>query len=249
MELTRCHGCLLVYWGRDFHVTNLNYTESDGKESMKTYTAKTLADAIAEAMLDLGLTSEADLNYRVTEEKKGLFGKKATIEVFELSDAIEYAQSYLVAAIAEFGITATTKASLSDDIIHIQIDTDHNSILIGKNGRTLQALNELTKLAVSSKFKRRFRILLDINEYKDSKYGKIVSMAKRTAREVIKSRVSATLDPMPADERRVVHNALSYLRNVKTESVGEGRHRAITIKYVERTAERRTEKKNENEDE
>ena len=192
---------------------------------MKTYSAKTIEEALAAAAQDLALPLE-EISYEVTDEKKGLFSKKVTIAVYELSDAIAYAEDYLVKGIATFGITATTKAVLSDDIIRISIDSDHNSILIGKNGKTLQALNELTKLAVSSKFKKRFRILLDINDYKDSKYEKLISIARRTAREVQKTKVSVTLEAMPADERRVIHNALNGMPNIKTESIGEGHHLA-----------------------
>ena len=198
---------------------------------MKRFTAKTLDDAIVLACQDYGILPD-QLNYSIIEEKKGLFAKKVEIEVYDLSDAIEFAQEYLVNAISTFGITATTKASLSDDIIKITINSDHNSILIGKNGRTLQALNELTKLAVSSRFKKRYRVLLDIADYKGDKYKRVIHMAKRTAYEVQKTHVDAELDPMTADERRVVHNALSIIRNISTESTGEGKKRHIVIKYV-----------------
>ena len=198
---------------------------------MKRFTAKTLDDAIVLACQDYGILPD-QLNYAIIEEKKGLFAKKVEIEVYDLSDAIEFAQEYLVNAISSFGITATTKASLSDDIIKITINSDHNSILIGKNGRTLQALNELTKLAVSSRFKKRYRVLLDIADYKGDKYKRVIHMAKRTAYDVQKTHVDAELDPMTADERRVVHNALSRIRNISTESTGEGKKRHIVIKYV-----------------
>lgn len=199
---------------------------------MKKYVAKTVDDAINLALQETGETKET-LVYKVVEEKKGLFIKRAEIEVYDLSDAIAYLEDYLVKAIAAFGITATTKTMIQDGIIHINIDSDHNSILIGKNGRTLQAFNELAKLAISSRFKKRFRVLLDINDYKDGKYNKVVSMAKHMAREVQKSHETITMDAMPADERRMIHNALSHMPHIRTESVGEGKHRQITIHYVE----------------
>ncbi|MBS6441683.1 MAG: KH domain-containing protein [Coprobacillus sp.] len=144
-----------------------------------------------------------------------------------------YLEDYLVKAIGEFNITATVKSHIEDEIIHVNIDSDHNSILIGKNGRTLQALNEIAKLAVSSKFKKKYRVLLDINDYKDGKYNKVVYMAKHMAREVQRSHETMTMEAMPADERRMIHNALSTMPHIRTESVGEGKHRQITIRYVE----------------
>ena len=199
---------------------------------MKTFSGKNIEEALEQASQQLNIATN-DLNYEVIEEKKGLFVKKVTINVFEISDVVTFTEQYLINAIATFGITATTKASLKEDIINISLNTDHNSILIGKNGQTLQALNELARVAVSHKFKKRYRILLDINEYKDNKYDKLVATAKRTAKEVQKTHIEVVLDSMPADERRVIHTALANMRNIKTESVGEGRHRAIKIKYVE----------------
>mgnify|MGYP002516335143 FL=1 len=199
---------------------------------MKKYVAKTLDDALALAAKETGEEKE-NLVYKVISEKKTLFTKKVEIEVYDLSDAVAYLEDYLVKAIGEFNITATVKSHIEDEIIHVNIDSDHNSILIGKNGRTLQALNEIAKLAVSSKFKKKYRVLLDINDYKDGKYNKVVYMAKHMAREVQRSHETMTMEAMPADERRMIHNALSTMPHIRTESVGEGKHRQITIRYVE----------------
>ncbi len=198
---------------------------------MKKYTTKTLEDALAQAEKDLNIPAN-DLSYKIVEEKAGLFSKKLVIEVYEVSDAIAFAEAYLVNAISKFGIDVKAKTEVKDEIIHITLDTPRNPILIGKNGVTLQALNELVRLATSSKFKKRFRILLDINDYKDAKYDKVVAIAKRIAKDVVRNKQDVTLDPMPADERRMVHNALTGMPNIKTESVGEGQHRAISIRYI-----------------
>lgn len=199
---------------------------------MKKYVAKTLDDALALVAKETGEEKE-NLVYKVISEKKTLFTKRVEIEVYDLSDAVAYLEDYLVKAIGEFNITATVKSHIEDEIIHVNIDSDHNSILIGKNGRTLQALNEIAKLAVSSKFKKKYRVLLDINDYKDGKYNKVVYMAKHMAREVQRSHETMTMEAMPADERRMIHNALSTMPHIRTESVGEGKHRQITIRYVE----------------
>lgn len=200
---------------------------------MKTYTAKTIEEAVKEASLDLGM-DEDELVFEVVEEKKGLISKKATIDVYEFTDVIEFAEGYIKSVIDSLGIGGVkTKTSLEDNIIRIEIDSDHNPILIGKNGVTLQALNEIVRLAVSGKFHHRYRVLLDIGDYKDAKYSRVAALARRTAKEVQKTKVDVTLDPMPSDERRVIHNVLTNFSNIKTESSGEGHRRAVTIKYVE----------------
>lgn len=200
---------------------------------MKEYSAKTVEDAVKLASEELCIP-EDEVIFTIAEEKKGLIGKKAVITVYELSDAIEFAEKYVKDVVESLGVgSVSVKTSLEDDIIHIQIDSDHNPILIGKNGVTLQALNEIARLAVSGKFRRRFRILLDIGDYKTSKYSRVASIARRTAKEVQKTKVDVTLDPMPSDERRIVHSAVAEFSHIKTESQGEGHRRAVTIKYVE----------------
>ena len=198
---------------------------------MKRYSAKTVEEAVLKACEELNVSQE-ELNYSVLEEKKSLFTKKAEIEVFTLVDVIEYTEEYIKKIITGYELTCNTNTQIEDGIIKVTIDTNHNSILIGKNGKTLQALNNLVRSSVSNHFKKRYRILLDINSYKDEKYEKIAKIAKRVAREVQKSHVTATLNPMTSDERRIVHNVLSNYRNIATESIGHGKNRQITIKYV-----------------
>ena len=201
---------------------------------MKEYTAKTVEEAVKLASEELGI-EENDVIFTISNEKKGLLSKKASIVVYELSDAIEFAEKYVKDVIESLGIgDVKVRTSLEDDIIRLTIDTDHNPVLIGKNGVTLQALNEIVRLAVSGKFRRRFRILLDIGDYKNSKYARVASVARRTAKEVQKTKVDVVLDPMPSDERRIVHNVLANFSHITTESFGEGRRRAVTIKYVEK---------------
>ena len=198
---------------------------------MKTYIAKTLEDVLAQAEKELKIPAN-DLSYKIVDEKTGIFSRKLVVEVYEVSDAIAFAEAYLIKTISQMGIDVTAQTTLKDDIINITINSSRNPILIGKNGITLQALNELVRLATSSKFKKRFRILLDINDYKEAKYDKVIAIAKRIARDVTRTTVDVTLDPMPADERRMVHGALTGMPNIKTESVGEGHHRAICIRYI-----------------
>lgn len=199
---------------------------------MRQFTGKTVEDAIKSASEELSIPQE-DLIYKVTEEKKGLFSKRATIVIYDKDDAAEYAQEYLTNAIGAMGIEIETSADISDEIIRITIDSARNPAIIGKGGHTLQALNELTRLAVSNKFHHRYRILLDVNGYKEDKYEKLIHIAKREAKNVLRTKTDVKLDAMTPDERRVVHNALSDWKHIKTESSGEGNERAITIKYVD----------------
>ena len=199
---------------------------------MKSYTGKTVEEALKVASEETG-TPVDELIYVVTDKTKGIFSKKMVVDVYDLSDVIRYAEDYVLSVIDNLGIESTVNSRLDDDIIRLTIDSTHNPILIGKNGKTLQALNELVKLAVSNHFHKRFRVLLDINGYKDNKYDRLSRIARKCAHEVQKTKTTYTFDPMPADERRAIHNACSGMHNIRTESTGEGTHRQVQIIYVE----------------
>ena len=199
---------------------------------MKQYTCKSLEDCLAQASSDYGV-SESQIVYKLIEEKKGLFSKKTVIEVYDANDAAEFAQDYLKTAVGGMGIEVSSSAVVEEEIIKVTIDSERNPVLIGKGGKTLQALNELVRLAVSNKYHHRYRILLDVGGYKEDKYSRITYLAKKAAKDVLRSKVDVKLDPMTPDERRVVHNALNNMAHIKTESYGEGADRAITIKYID----------------
>lgn len=197
---------------------------------MNRYTAKTLDDVLKLASEKENCPIE-ELNYEVIEEKKGLFSKKITIETYGISDVIEFAKKYLLNIIKNYELEGTVTEKYENGIIHLTIDTNHNSILIGKNGKTLQALNDVCRYAVAAKYKKHYRILLDINSYKNEKYAKLTRIAKRVAKEVLNTKTTVHLDSMPADERRIVHNALTKFKNISTQSEGVGNKRHIVISY------------------
>ena len=199
---------------------------------MKYFTAKTLNEAINLASTSLNIPVE-ELKYEVVEEKRGLFKKTATISIYELADAIEFAQNYIKKALEAYGLDVTVKSTLRDGVIKLTVNSNSNPLLIGKNGKTLQALTELTRLATFSKFKTRYKLIVEIADYKLKKYKKITFLAKKAAREVIQTKATVKLDPMTSDERRVVHNLLAKFSHITTESIGEGKTRAVTIKYVD----------------
>lgn len=198
---------------------------------MKTYTGKTLEEVLDKVSEETGITKD-ELIYIVTEEKKSLFKKSISVDVYDLSEVLDYASEYVVNILNKIGIKAKTNVAIKDnDIIRITINSDHNPLIIGQKGITLQALNELVKAAVNAKFARRFRILLDVENYKERKYRQDIFVAKREAKKAITRQMSIALDPMPADERKQIHNALAKMKHISTESEGDGPNRHIVIRY------------------
>ena len=214
---------------------------------MREFSAKTVELCLDKASSELNVEKDK-LTYEVVEEKKGFLGinKKATIKVYEFIDVVYYAEEYLKNVFKALGLEISLKSFTKDEIIKILIETNENNLLSGPKGVTLQSLNELVKLAVSNKFKKKYRILLDVHDYKNKKYNVLIRVAKNAAREVLKTHMDVKLNPMTPDERKKVHYALSTMKNIKTESVGDGKDRAIVIKYVkEETAQAKVEPKEE----
>ncbi len=201
---------------------------------MKKFVGKTQVEALNNASVELNVPVE-NIYIDSVIENKGLFGRIKNVEVTCYTDAmvVDFVQEYLHKIIELMGIEVSLTPSFNDGLIRIKLSTNHNSILIGKDGETLQALNEVCRCAANATFKKRVRILLDINDYKQDKYSKLVSIARKEAFKVAKSKVTASLSPMSADERRAVHNALVSIKHVRTVSVGEGKERHITIEYVD----------------
>ena len=201
---------------------------------MKVFSGKTMDEALNNAANELNVPVE-NIYVESFKENKGLFGRIKCVEVTCYTDAmvVEFVQDYLKKVIEAMGIEVEIAPAFSEGLIKLKLSTNHNSILIGKDGETLQALNEICRCAANATFKKKVRILLDINDYKQEKYHKLISIAKREAIKVTKSKVTAALSPMSADERRAVHNALVSFKHVKTVSVGEGKERHITLEYVE----------------
>ncbi len=199
---------------------------------MDVYTAKNLNDALDQAIKDKNTTLE-ELTYNVIEEKKGILGigNSITIEAYTMDDVKEFLFDYLGEFFTGINIDISVEISTIENGFKIVLDANNNAKLIGRNGRTLHAINTVVRGAVNSKYKRKFYILIDINNYKENRYRKVKAMAIRLAKNVRRTKVDATLDPLPNDERKIIHQTLSNFENVKTESEGEGRNRRLVIKY------------------
>ena len=199
---------------------------------MKTYEGKTEEEVVQNACLDLGVTLD-QLTYEVIEEKRGLFSKKVVIECYTQNMVQEYLEDFVRRTLTNMQFTVETVSYIQDGRIYCNINTSNNSILIGKNGVILRAFNFIAKNAIQTQFKKRIEISLDINGYKENRYKKVSSMAKRLGKQVLKTKADVKLDPLPADERKVIHQVISQMNHLKTESKGEGKNRYITISYVD----------------
>lgn len=205
---------------------------------MKNYQAKTLEEIIEQAAEDYGCDTSS-LMYNVLEEKDGILGigKSITAEVFTMDDVKEFLFDYMGDFFTGIDLDLECAIEEKDNAFIVNLNADNNAVLIGKMGKTLSAFNTVIKAAVNTKFKKRIDILIDVNHYKSDRYYKLRGMAKRIGKQVQRDHVKVALDPMPNDERKVIHKALNEWHNIKTESEGEGSNRHVCISYVEDSAE------------
>jgi spoIIIJ-associated protein len=113
---------------------------------------------------------------------------------------------------------------------HIDLEGRDLNALVGTNGETLDALQELTRLAVLRQSKRRVRLLLDINGFRARHREQLISIVKTTVEQVIKTREEHEFQPMTPAERKVVHDAVATIDGVHTESLGEEPNRRVVIR-------------------
>ena len=195
---------------------------------MNLYVGKDLNEALDKAADGENVDVEY-LQYRIIKENEN----EVEIEAYFVADVIDYVKDYLNTVLKNMNLTVELSSKYEGEVINLNIKTDHDAVLIGKGGKTLQALNELVRVAIHNRYNKHYKILLDIGEYKEEKYEKLIQMARRYAKEVQNTKGKVTLKPMPSDERRIIHGALTNYHNIKTESVGQGKDRRLTIYYVE----------------
>lgn len=113
--------------------------------------------------------------------------------------------------------------------IAVDVLGDNLGSLIGRRGETMDNLQYIARLLVAHEAGHYVNLVIDVEGYKSHREEILKQLAQRTAERVITSHKPASLEPMPAHERRIIHLALRDHPDVRTESVGTGEHRKVTI--------------------
>lgn len=197
------------------------------------YEGKNLEEAKEKALSDLNV-SEKDILYK-SETKKGKLFKSGTVllKVATIKSISEFVKDNLKELINNMGIEIKLECNIREEQINIKMYSDKNNILIGKNGQTLIAIQNILKQQIYNQIGSYPYILLDVENYKEKKNINLERMAKRTAKEVMRTKIDVILDDMNSYERRIVHNALSNFKNISTVSEGEEPTRHVVIRYKE----------------
>ena len=199
--------------------------------------AKTVDDAITEASIKLGTTSDK-IEVEVIEKGStgflGIKSKPAIIKARKKNDTVDNIREFLenVFSAMNMEVTIDIKKAEDDKVYEVELSGKEMGLLIGKRGQTLDSLQYLTNLAVNKHSDGYIKVKLDTEDYRQRRKDTLENLAKNIAYKVKTTKRPVSLEPMNPFERRVIHSALQGDRYVETHSEGEEpfRHVVVTLK-------------------
>lgn len=191
---------------------------------------KTLNEALEKVLIELN-ANQSEVVYK-SEEIEGKLFKSSSFLVSAVTkrELLNDMKKYLQTLVEGLGLKLEMETRLQDDTFYINMYSDNNPILIGKNGQTLKALETLMKQKYLKDWNTFFKISLDVEDYKTKRVEYLEKLAIRIAKEVRDTKIEVALDNMNSYERRIVHNKLTDFKGIKTTSEGEEPNRHIVIK-------------------
>lgn len=197
------------------------------------YEGKNNEELLIDALTELKVTRDDVYFKQTTEEGKLFKAKKYIIEIIKKEDVINYIKKYINEFANKFGVKINSEVRESDGIINVMLVTENNALLIGKDGKNIDAIQILLRQAVCNQTNQNIKVLVDISGYKNKKNKNLEFEIKKICKEVLNTKVEVKLDPMNSYQRRIVHTVVSEFPNLKSESIGEAPNRYTIISYKE----------------
>lgn len=199
----------------------------------KEYSGKDETELLNQASEELNIPVES-LIVKKTVTKGGLLKKDTVnLSVATLDDVVAFVKDYLASITKDMGLDVSFESKIRDNQITVKMYSDHNNILIGRNGQTLKALTTVVKQVVYNEINEYPYLILDVENYKEKQVKYLERLAKNIALEVANTKNPVELENMNSYERRVIHNILTDNKYVYTESVGEEPNRHVVVKPKE----------------
>ena len=199
--------------------------------------AKNVDDAITQATVQLGITSD-QLEYEVLDKGStgflGIGSKNAVIKARKKFSIDENVVEFLSSIFDEMKMEVEILVAVNEEehIIEVELKGDDMGILIGKRGQTLDSLQYLTNLAINKHSDEYYKVKIDTEDYRKRRKETLENLAKNIAYKVKRTKRPVSLEPMNPFERRIIHSALQNDRYVTTHSEGDEpyRHVVVTLK-------------------
>lgn len=215
------------------------------------YTAKTVDEAITEALLKFGTTSE-NIEYEVIQNENsgflGIFNKQpAIIKARKKTSIKDIAKEFLTKIFdaMNFEVETEIKFNEEDSIMNINMIGENMGILIGKRGQTLDSIQILLSNVVNKHSEKYVRVKVDTENYRHRRKLTLENLGRNIAHKVKRTRHEVKLEPMNPYERRIIHSVLQNDRFVKTHSEGEDPYRRIVV-TLKKNANSKNYKSNRN---
>lgn len=195
---------------------------------------KTLEEALDKALKELGVSRE-QVKVEVLFEKKGFLGflgtKTVRVRVTSVAGerALEKARIVLSDILERMEVRGEVNAARRDQRILLEIWSPEGGLLIGRGGRTLEALQYLVNRILNSQPGQGEKVVVDVEGYRRRREERLRVLASRMAARVKAMGEAITLAPLSPHDRRIIHLALQEDRGVKTVSEGEGFYRRVII--------------------
>lgn len=195
----------------------------------KMYVASSLTEVEELAVKELGVAKD-DMYFDVISEDNN----EVQVNVMVDANPVKKGKDFLEKFLEEANILGFVERKMRDNVVEYCITTENaNGLLIGKNSKTLSALQYITSLIVNQYFdpetENGLIVKVDIGDYRRRRDENLEKMATRIAKEVAKTKVPVKLNYMNAYERKVIHNKLSTWRDVTTHSEGVEPQRYLII--------------------
>jgi spoIIIJ-associated protein len=198
--------------------------------------AATVEQAMEKAEAQLGLSRDQFEVEVIREGKSGILGvggREALIRVTPVTlpekDAVKGVTGILDTLLGLLGVPGKVEVLSNELPLALDIEGDDLGILIGRRGQTLASLEYITKLVVVGRLRAWIPLTVDVGGYKKRRRDSLQRLALYLAEQVKSRRRAITMEPMPANERRIVHLTLADDPDVTTQSIDEGEHRKVVI--------------------
>lgn len=198
----------------------------------KEFTAKTVEEATAEGLKEMGLTNEQATVEVIEMPTSGFLGigaKKAKVRISKIKTDGERASEFVEGLFSIINVPATTELKEDENGIVINVVTTSSSSVIGYRGEVLDAIQCLAGAVANTGKDEYSRVVVDCEGYRGKREETLKNLAEKLAAKAIRTGRKVSLEPMNPFERRIIHFALANNTEVKTASEGKEPNRYISI--------------------
>ncbi len=197
-------------------------------------TGRTVEEAVEKALSTLGIKKDNASVEILCEPAQGLFSfistRTARVKVKPRLSPDIYLENFLKGIVAGMGLEAAIRIQEEEQKIRASISGKKVGVLIGRRGKTLNELQYLANTALRRQFANfRKMVIVDIGNYRAKRERTLTQLARSIGRRVDAERCEQVLEPMSAQERRIIHMALQDFEGIVTYSKGEEPYRQVVI--------------------